>query len=180
MPGATAWGADRVERTAAYPCDVFAPDPAQVWFRAVTVRAPRSTVFRWLCQLRVAPYSYDLIDNRGRRSPRTLTPGLERLAVGQRFATIFELVDFSPGEHLTLRITAGRALTAFGPLTLTYAVRDAPDGTRLVVKLNVGERGDGYLHRARRWVLTWGDLIMMHHQLATLRRLAESATAAPR
>jgi hypothetical protein len=180
MSIATVWGANAGEIAAAYPCDEVAPDPAEVWFRAVSVRAPRSTVFRWLCQLKVAPYSYDLLDNRGRRSPRTLTPGVERLATGERFMTIFELVDFTPDEQLTLRMTSPRALALFGPLALTYAVRDAGStGTRLMVKLNVGERGDGFLHRARRRALAWGDLFMMRRQLTTLRRLAEAVAAAP-
>lgn len=179
MRVATVWGADAAEMAAAYPCDEVAPHPAEVWFRAVSVRAPRSTVFRWLCQLKVAPYSYDLLDNRGRRSPRTLTPGTERLAIGQRFVSIFELVDFTPDEQLTLRMTAPRALAWFGPLTLTYAVRDSGStDTRLVVKLNVGERGGGgRLHGARRRALAWGDLFMMHRQLTTLRRLAEATAA---
>lgn len=165
---------------AMYPCDQVATNPAEVWYRAVSVHAPRATVFRWLCQLKVAPYSYDLLDNYGRRSPRTLTPGAERLAIGQRFMTIFELVGFSPDEQLTLRMTAPRALALFGPLALTYAVRDAGSvGTRLVVKLNVGQRGDGPLRRARRRVLAWGDLFMMHRQLSTLRRLAEATEAQP-
>jgi hypothetical protein len=172
---ATNWGADAAERAAAYPCDRFAPDPAEVWFRATTVRAPRPVVFRWLCQIRVAPYSYDWLDNLGKTSPRTLTPGLDRLALGQRFATIFELVDFTQDEQITLRLTTPSALAAFGPLTMTYAVRGAdPAHTRLVVKLNVGRRGDSLLHRGRRWALSWGDLVMMHRQLAVLRGLAET------
>lgn len=176
MSVATAWGVDAAEMAVAYPCDEVVPDPAEVWFRAVSVRAPQSTVFRWLCQLTVAPYSYDLLDNAGRRSPRTLTPGVERLATGQRFMTIFELVDFSPDEQLTLRMTAPKALALFGSLTVTYAVRPAGSaGTRLVVKLNVGERGDGLLRRARRRALAYGDLFMMRRQLATLRRLAEAS-----
>ncbi|MBF8192910.1 hypothetical protein ITP53_45990 [Nonomuraea sp. K274] len=180
MSVATAWGVDAEEMAAAYPCDQVAPNPAEVWFRAVSVRAPRPTTFRWLCQLKTAPYSYDLLDNHGRPSPRVLTPGAEHLATGQRFMTIFELVDFGPDDHLTLRMTAPKAVAAFGPLTLTYAVRDGGSGTtRLVVKLDVGEAGDGLLCRARRRVLAWGDLFMMRRQLTTLRRLAETAAAEP-
>jgi hypothetical protein len=176
----TVWGVDAADMAATYPCDEVVRDPAEVWFRGIRVRAPRPTVFRWLCQLKVAPYSYDLLDNWGRRSPRTLTPGVERLTIGQRFMTIFELVDFSPDEQLTLRMAAPKALALFGPLTLTYAVRDGDSaGTRLGVKLNVGVRGEGLLRRARRRALAWGDLFMMHRQLTTLRGLAESTAAKP-
>lgn len=180
LAGATVWGANAAERAAAYPCDRLDPDPADAWFRATTVRATRSIVFRWLCQLKVAPYSYDLLDNGGRRSPRTLTPGVEHLAAGQRFMSIFELVDFDMDDHLTLRIVEPRALARFGPLTGTYAVRELDaTHTRLIVKLNVGVRGESLLRRVRRAGLAWGDLFMMHRQLATLRRLAEATEARP-
>jgi hypothetical protein len=76
------WGVTADEVARCYPCDAVLPKPAVTWFRAVTVQAPASVVFRWLCQMKVAPYSYDLLDNFGRRSPRTLTPGVERLEVG--------------------------------------------------------------------------------------------------
>ena len=79
---------------------------------------------------------------------------------------------FSTGSSLTFRMTAPVALSAFGPLTLTYAVTGA---TRLVVKMNLGARGDGPAHWARRRLLAYPDLVMMHRQLTNLRTLAEAS-----
>ena len=170
------WGATAGEVAAAYPCDRHLPPPFRSCWRAVDVAAPPEVTFRWLCQLRVAPYSYDWIDNRGRRSPRALTPGADRLAVGQRVMTIFRLVEFEPGGHLTLRID-GRGARLFGDLACTYAVHRTAAGTRLVVKLNLGRRPP-----LAGTLLAWGDLVMMRRQLLTLRDLAERqnpAVAAP-
>ncbi|GIF22295.1 hypothetical protein BJ973_002619 [Actinoplanes tereljensis] len=167
------WGVSTADRAAVFGCDALSgPPPAEQWFRGLTVDAPRPVVFRWLRQLRVAPYSYDWVDNRGRRSPRTLTPGLDEPAVGQRWMTIFTLAAVDPGNSLTFRMTAPPAVRAFGPLTLTYALfGSAP--TRLVVKMNLGVHGDGPVHWARRRLLDWPDLVMMHRQLSNLRDLAE-------
>ncbi len=79
------------ERSQHLASDQLLGDPDAACFRAIDVRAPADIVFRWLCQLRVAPYSYDWLDNAGRRSPRRLTDGLERLEVGQSVMGIFEL-----------------------------------------------------------------------------------------
>jgi hypothetical protein len=89
------WGSTVQERRGQFPCDALVTQPYAVLFRALDVEAQVAVVFRWLCQLRVAPYSYDWIDNLGRPSPRELTPRLDELEVGQRFM-IFRLPSSSP------------------------------------------------------------------------------------
>ena len=69
------WGSRPEERALAYPCDRKLAAADQNLFRAVTVYATPQHLFRWLCQLKLAPYSYDWIDNLGRQSPRQLMPG---------------------------------------------------------------------------------------------------------
>jgi hypothetical protein len=170
--GAT-WGSTPAERAAPFPCDRHLPGADQACFRAVDVDAPASVAFRWLCQLREAPYSYDVIDNLGRRSPRELTPGLDQPAVGQRFMTIFKLVEFEPDRHLTLVLD--RASRAFGDIAVTYLVEPkGPSRSRFVVKLAIRHRGTGPAQALRSALLPWLDLVMMRKQLLTLRDLAEA------
>ena len=177
MPGPSVvetWGSSAAERDAAYPCDGLITQPDLVLFRAVDVAAPPPLVFRWLCQLRVAPYSYDLIDNRGHRSPRSLTPGLGALEVGQRFM-IFRLMSFEEGSSITLDSTT----RLFGRVAMTYRVSPGSDAlSRLVAKLTVAVP-PGPLGLIHRHLLPAGDLIMMRKQLRTLKALAERSASAP-
>jgi hypothetical protein len=155
-----------------FPCDRHLPGADAAYFRAVDVDAPPATMFRWLCQLRAAPYSYDWVDNRGRRSPRELTPGLEQLEVGQTVMTIFALVEFEPGRQLTLLLR--RARRPFGEVAVTYMVLPSREGhSRLVVKLLVRFPGGRYGAWVLRPLLPWGDLVMMRRQLLNLTALAE-------
>ena len=169
---ARTWGSTAAERALAYPCDRYLADPDGTYFRAVSVDAPPRVVFRWLCQLRATPYSYDWLDNLGRRSPQALTPGLERLEVGQTFMTMFELVEFELDKHLTL--LARRFRWVFGEVCVTYMVAPAgEEGCRLVVKL-VGRYPHGAAGRLLlQPTLPWLDLFMMRRQLLNLKELAE-------
>jgi hypothetical protein len=164
------WGSKAEERLQTFPCDGLVTRPDVTLFRALDVEAPAPVVFRWVCQLRVAPYSYDWIDNRGRRSPQRLSANLDELDVGLRFMTIFRLAHFEPGRSITL--TSDHAV--FGRIACTYRVTPrGDDASRLVVKLLVAYRSGpiGWL-MAR--ILPGGDLVMMRRQLLNLRRLAES------
>jgi hypothetical protein len=161
------WGETESERAAPYPCDALIAAPHQTCYRAIDVDAPAPLVWRWLCQLRVAPYSYDWIDNRGRRSPRELTPGLDHLEVGQRVMSIFRIAGFERDRSLTVH--APRSIV--GELAVSYCVTPTADErSRITVKLMVRYPG---VWRFMRHVPPVGDLVMMRKQLRTLKRLAE-------
>jgi hypothetical protein len=177
---AVTWGTTAAERRMSFPCDRHVDSPDAAYFRGTDVQAPCAVVFRWLCQLRVAPYSYDWIDNFGRPSPPRLTPGLEQLATGQRVMTGFELVEFEVDRHLTLlaRPSFGRVF-GLEALAVSYVVLPgAPGACRLLVKLGV-RHVPGVVGTLASWLLPWGDLVMMRKQLLNLKELAEKQARRP-
>jgi hypothetical protein len=133
----------------------------------VTVHADPAGVWARLRQVRVAPYSYDLLDNLGRRSPRELLE-LDDPAPGDPFTRALgrdqgRVVAVAPGRELTATIMGAH---------MTYAVEPAAPGTRLLLKV---------VARARPWLapaLSLGDLVMARKQLLTLKALAEQDAAA--
>lgn len=172
VSAAQGWGSTPAERAAGYPCDRHLPDPTNEWFRAIDVDAPTPATFRWLCQLKQAPYSYDWLDNLGRRSPRELTPGVERLEVGQKVMAYYDLVEFEPDHHLTIDFRLLNALA--GKRVVTYAVAASGAGSRIVVKIR-HKRPRGPLGAVNGFMLPRVDLIMMRKQLRNLKKLAEGS-----
>lgn len=174
MTGFKVWGVSSSECELTYPCDPFMEAPDTSCFRGVTIHASPAIIFRWLCQMRVAPYSYDWLDNLGRRSPRELTPGLDELEVGQTFMTDFELIDYEADRHLTLRTkpnAPGHKL--FGDVLVSYVIRPENEGTcRLLVKIII-RYPKGILGTLMRLVLPPGDWIMMRRQLLNFKELSE-------
>jgi hypothetical protein len=168
----TTWNVTLAERAASLPCDELMPGEVRL-DRAISIDAPPSTVFAWLCQLRVAPYSYDLLDNTGRRSPRTRMAELTDLAVGQPFVRIFgltyvfELAAFDTDEHITLRPRTGGVMSRFANVGNTYSVRPQGTGTRLHVRVLF----DGPWLLGQTLALV--NLLMMRKQLHVLKKLAE-------
>jgi hypothetical protein len=157
------WGVSGSEASRAYPCDDLIASPTLQAWRGVSVEAPAEVVWPWVAQVRIAPYSYDWIDNPGHRSPRELA-GLPEPQVGDRFTTtagrsVGRIVSVDPGRQLTGNI---------GGFFMSYVlVPQEPDGTRLLLKV---------VARTTRWaalVLSVGDLIMARRQLLNLKQLAE-------
>ncbi|MGA8118053.1 MAG: polyketide cyclase [Actinocatenispora sp.] len=161
------WGVSDSEIARPYPCDDFVAEPTLQAWRGVTVEAPADAVWPWVAQVRLAPYSYDWIDNRGRRSPRELV-GLPEPRVGESFTAsggraLGRIVSVEPGTQLTSSI-----MGAFMSYVLVPRDRDA---TRLLLKV---------VMRTTRVVavgVSVGDLIMARRQLLNLKRLAEARPA---
>jgi hypothetical protein len=80
------WGVTDSEILRSYPCDKSVVSPTLQAWRGVRVEAPAAAVWPWVAQVRLAPYSYDWIDNLGRRSPQQLV-GLPEPRVGEAFTT---------------------------------------------------------------------------------------------
>ncbi|QIK67958.1 polyketide cyclase [Nocardioides sp. HDW12B] len=159
------WRVTDAEVERRYACDGFVTDPTLVAWRGVAVAAPPEQVWPWVTQIRVAPYSYDWVDNLGRRSPRTLL-GMPEPVVGEAFTAcagrpVGRVEAVEPGRSLT-----GFILGAW----MTYDVVPTAEGsTRLLLKI-VMETS-----RPVAAVVTLGDLVMARRQLRTWKALAESS-----
>jgi hypothetical protein len=157
------WGVTDDEVARRYPCDDVVPSPTlQVW-RGVTVRASPDVLWPWVAQIRWAPYSYDWIDNLGRRSPQQLldapppVPGEAFTRTGNR--PCGRLLSVEAEVHYT-----GRILGA----VMSYLLVPV-DGTTTRLLLKVVMSSHGWLAPA----LSVGDLVMARRQLLNLKRLAE-------
>lgn len=173
---ADSWGINSRERELVFPCDNFIKeyDPACTLYRGITIEAPISTVFKWVSQLRIAPYSYDWIDNHGRPSPNRLLPDLPPLETGQIVWNIFELIDFEMDRSLTLRATpAGLKKYQLQDLVVSYLIYPQDNQTcRLLVK-GLMKYQNNLAGRLVKCLMPGLDLIMMRKQFLRLKMLAE-------
>lgn len=172
------WKITDRERDQPLPSDGYLSGSVRHVHRAIDVAAPVSVTFRWLCQLTVAPYSYDWMTLWRHRSPRTLTPGADDLHVGQLFL-IGEIRDWCRDSHISLSAIPA-AVRIYGPIAVTYQVAPRDSGSRILVRITLGVTTSVW-SRLRANIVTFGDAIMMWKQLRTLGRLAErDATNAAR
>lgn len=166
------WGVAFHEQRLEFPCDSYWESSSDTWFRGITIHAEPEIIFQWICQMRVAPYSYDCIDNFGRKSPQTLIPGVDQLEIGQKIMSIFDLIDFEPNKHLTLLLNK-RIPKIFGDTIISYQIiRQKHQVCRLLVKILVNYP-KGIPGVLRQYILPLGDLVMMRRQMINFKALCE-------
>lgn len=190
------WGTTEHDRAARFPIDDFVGDDGATAWRAITIRATPDAVWPWLGQLRLAPYSYDWLDNGMHRSPRYVVPGLAPIAVGDPFMVWPRVVAVDPARALTF------LCRSFAELDVRYGganwfanvaqkpgyracnldwvggtYRLVPVGSsesRLVVKMRWRCRANAF-ERPATTAFELADFVMMRRQLLNLKALAEAS-----
>lgn len=159
------WNASVDEIGSVMPGDELIDEPQLNATRSITIAAPPEQVFPWIRQMgfgRAGWYSYDLVDNLGRRSATRIHPEWQNVFSGDQVPggpINFTAVTVDEPSVFVLALgepDAGRARVAF---TLAYRLDSASDGTttRLVTRvrsridLPAGQLTARYLLRTRRW-----------------------------
>ena len=107
-------------------------------------------------------------------SPNQLIPGLENLVLGQRVMGIFKRVEFEPNRHLTIILDDEQAISIFGDIAASYVVLPVTQSScRLILKGLIRYPRNSFWSWMR-YILPWGDLLMMRQQFLRLESLAQS------
>ena len=176
------WGATRDEIASAVIGDDLCPNARIVATRCITIAAPPEAVFPWLRQMgfgRAGWYSYDWIDNLGRKSATTIEPELQTLTSGGVLPggpADFEAVIVDPPRALVMRLAQKGRATKNTTFVLAYELRDCPEGTRLVTRMRARINAPGG-PIIEKFLLAPGDGIMLRRQLLNVARRAESGYA---
>ena len=173
------WGSTTEEINGSVVGDTLCPDATLIATRSITVNAPPQEVFPWIRQMgfgRAGWYSYDWLDNLGRKSATRVHEEWQSVQSGDKVPSgpiSFTAAIVDAPRHFVLEI---RSLGKKNPklhFTLAYELRDDPQGTRLVTRM----RSQIKLPFGRlfeRLILGPGDGIMLRRQLLTISKYASS------
>lgn len=176
-----ATAAERAQKLAG---DELIPSPIGVVNHAITIHRSPADVWPWLAQMgsgRAGWYSYDFIDNGGRRSADRILPEFQHVEVGSVFPAlpgardVFVVAQCEPERSLVLswRLPDGRYQTTWA----FVLEQPQPGRTRLIVR---GRVASGYRpYGLPQWLaLLLGrpaHFIMQRKQLLSIRRRAEES-----
>jgi hypothetical protein len=143
--------------------------------RCIEVRADASDIFVWLKQLRIAPYSYDFIDNRSIKSPEYIIDNLPPLKVNSHFLLSFHILEFMENSYIV-----GRFCEPINPpldrymkdMFIEYRIAEQGTKTQLWCKIkgyiNTDISSKGFF-----FVFSVMDKIMITKQLRNIKKLSE-------
>lgn len=147
--------------------------------RSIGIDASAHDIFIWLTQLRVAPYSYDFIDNGRRKSPAFIIENLPPLRINTHFLLAFHVSAFEEDSFIACRycepVNPPFSLCLRG-LHMEYRIEENSHEATLWCKIS------GYIRRnaLSRFFFSAFSLvnrIMMKRQLRNIKKYSEMAFA---
>ncbi|HLF33946.1 MAG TPA: hypothetical protein VI583_06900 [Cyclobacteriaceae bacterium] len=143
--------------------------------RHIRIQAKGSDIFAWLKQLRIAPYSYDFIDNRNIRSPGYIISNLPPLSVNTHYLLAFHIFRFEENSFIVCRFCE----PIITPVNLYLKdifieYRIVTRGTRIELWCKI----KGYINRdipskGFFMIFSVANKIMITRQLKNIRKLSE-------
>ena len=167
------WGATEEEITSSVVGDELCPNATLSATRCITIAASPEEVFPWIRQMgfgRAGWYSYDWIDNLGRRSATSILDKWQDVKSGDLVPSgpiAFTATIVEPPKAFVLEINNGKKNNPRLHFTLAYELRQVAEGTRLVTRMRSRINFPGG-RLIEKFILGPGDGIMLRRQLKTL------------
>jgi hypothetical protein len=143
--------------------------------RNIEIEAGESDIYVWLKQLRIAPYSFDLFDNRGRKSPEFIIENLPPLKINSHFLLSFHIYGFEENTFI-----AGRFCLPVNPpvnrylkeMFIEYRIQELGAKVRLWCKIK-GWYNKDIASKGFFSIFSVVNLFMTKRQLRKIRKLSE-------
>lgn len=136
-----------------------------VWTQdhSIEINAAPEAIWPWLAQMgngRAGWYSYDWLDNLGRKSLEVIDPKLTAIEKGQKIPYAV-ISDFVKNEFITFQFGSKS--------TFTYYLQAMDPGTRLWTRLRIP-----HAHWLVKSTLGFGHTVMQKKQFLEIKRRAET------
>jgi len=151
----------------------------RVLLRHTEIKSTASYIYPWLTQFRIAPYSYDILDNRHRRSPHFIIDNLPPLKLNSHFLLAFHIFGFRENSFI-----AGRFCLPVNPpvsrylkeMFIEYRIQELGTSSMLWCKVRA-ELNATIASRGFFFVFSVINRMMTKRQLRNVKRLAENLAA---
>ena len=143
--------------------------------RCIEISANTSDIFVWLKQLRIAPYSYDFIDNRCRISPDYIIENLPPLKVNTHYLLSFHIFEFLENSFIACRFCEpiNQPLSFYmKALYIEYRIEEQGHKARLWCKIK-GYYNSDISSKGFFFIFSVVNRIMMARQLKNIKKLSE-------
>lgn len=178
------WGATPEEIDIPVIGDALCRKATLVATRSITIAAKPQEVFPWIRQMgfgRAGWYSYDWLDNLGRKSATAIHDEWQTVTAGDKVPSgpiSFTAAIVDAPRHFVLEIKYLGKKSPKLHFTLAYELRDDPQGTRLVTRMRSHSNFPlGALFE--KLILGPGDGFMLRRQLLTIKKNATMSHQEP-